>query len=95
MKTDKIDEQIIREINNYFSYFKNESSWLKLKKYILKSVNSDLRKKFSKRHHNTKKQILNQFEKDIIEYCKINFNVILELKEDEKHSNTKKPIWER
>ena len=55
----------------------------------------DLRKKFSKRHHNTKKQILNQFEKDIIEYCKINFNVILELKEDEKHSNTKKPIWER
>ena len=38
MKTDKIDEQIIREINNYFSYFKNESSWLKLKKYILNQI---------------------------------------------------------
>lgn len=95
MNTDNIDKKILEELDNYFSYFKDESSWLKLKKYILKSIKPELRALFSKRHHNTKKHSINDYEKNIIDYCKFKFNIDLVLNEEEKHSNIKKPIWER
>mgnify|MGYP001410532036 CR=1 FL=1 len=90
-----IDENIIEIITDYNKVFLEDNSWLKLKKYLLKSISPEERKKFSKRHYNSKKQVINDYEKNIIDLYFNKFNVKLVLKDSEKHNEKRKAVWER
>ena len=46
---------------------KENNDWMNFKKIMLKTVPSNMRKKFSTRHPITKEQSLNDFEKKIID----------------------------
>ena len=61
-----------------------ENDWLVVKKYILKYLNPEYRKFFSKRNAKNKKHSLNNFETDLINYYYENFNIRLELDENKK-----------
>ena len=86
-----IDKNIIELLEEINSVYK-ENDWLVVKKYILKSINPDLRKKFSKRDYLTKKHSLNKYELEIIKKYEELYNIKLSLKEKDKH---KKPFWQR
>ena len=57
-----IDEQI----NNAISYGLFFDDWLSMKKYLLRSLPTDIRSHFSTRDPKTKKQNINEFEVEII-----------------------------
>ena len=86
----------MKELENYLeelNYFYKGKNWLEAKKILLKIVPSELRSKFSTRDDFTKKQHLNNFEKEIISYYKDKFNITLVLKERDKHVKNEDPVW--
>ena len=73
-----IPDKIIQEID---ALIKNDLScedWMELKRYLLKCVNTELRTKFSTRDPKTKRQSLNDFEKNdekmILRKCKMYYH---------------------
>ena len=86
----------MKELENYLeelNYFYKGKNWLEAKKILLKIIPSELRSKFSTRNDFTKKQELNNFEKQIISYYKDRFNIELILEERNKHVKNEDPIW--
>ena len=81
-------KDILEEVNSVYK----EKDWLIVKKYLLKSIRPDKRKKFSKRNYLSKKHTLNEYEKSLIEYYEKQFNIKLGLKEKDKH---RKLFWQR
>lgn len=90
-----IEERISELLEEYYKYFSNDNSWLKLKKFLLRSINVEGRKKFSTRHHSSKKHFINDYEEAIIKFYYKNFGVELILKESEKHTAKYKKVWEK
>lgn len=80
-----IHEDIIELLDEILQYYE-ENNWLVVKKYILKYINPELRKLFSTRHVKTKKHILNKFEKQIIIFCKHNYDIELVLQKEDEHN---------
>ena len=61
-------------MEDYIKYMKvaekilqGETNWMDFKKIMLNSLPPAMRKKFSTRHPKTKKQSLNEFEKNMID----------------------------
>tara|TARA_Y100001958_G_C20867782_1_gene303296 strand:- start:190 stop:435 length:246 start_codon:yes stop_codon:yes gene_type:complete len=77
---EKISE-LLEDLNEYYK----DNNWLIVKKFLLKYLHPDIRKKFTTRHHKTKKHSLNNFEKEIIKYYYDRFDIRLELYEKDKH----------
>lgn len=73
--------ELLEDLNEYYK----EDDWLIVKKFLLKYLHPDIRKKFSTRNNKTKKHILNDFENKIINYYCNNFNIRLRLYEKDKH----------
>ena len=81
-------EKIIELIEELLEVW-SENNWLTIKKYIVRYSHPDIRKYFSTRHHYTKKHTLNDFEKDLIDFCKKEYNIEFVLrKEDTHHEET-------
>ena len=81
-------KDILEEINIVYK----EKDWLIVKKYLLKSLSPQKKKKFSKRNYLSKKHSINEYEKSLIEYYEKKFNIKLDLKDKDKH---KKLFWQR
>jgi len=77
--------QIIKDLCEELLEFYNDNDWLVVKKYIVRYSHPDVRKHFSTRHPKTKKHILNNFEKSLVNYIKLNYNKELILYEKDKH----------
>jgi len=80
-------ENKVKELASEIGDVYKGNDWLIVKKYILKYLNPSLRTYFSKRNVNTKKHILNNFEKQLIDFYENKFNVRLILDEDKQHKN--------
>ena len=59
-------EEYRKYIQTAAKLLQGENSWMDFKKIMLQSLPSYMRKKFSTRHPKTKKQALNEFEKNMI-----------------------------
>lgn len=81
---DNIIEEKIKTLIIEIGDVYKENDWLVVKKYVLKYLNPEYRKFFSKRNEKNKKHSLNNFEIDLINYYYKNFNVRLELDENKK-----------
>ena len=79
-----MNEKIIELLEDLFEYYKDDN-WLIVKKFLLKYLHPDIRKKFTTRNSKTKKHTLNDFEEKIIEYCYTKFDIRLKLYEKDKH----------
>ena len=64
-----IPQQIKNEIELLAKNGVQCEDWIELKRYLLKSVHSDLRKLFSTRDPVTKEGMLNDFEGELILFC--------------------------
>lgn len=80
-----IEKEIIELIDEIFFYYKDDN-WLVVKKYLLRYSNPSIRKNFTTRHPKTKKHTVNLYEKEIINYCYENYNILLRLYDEDKHS---------
>ena len=60
----------ITNLIDYVIYYVGDttSDWFLIKKELINVFPPVLRKNFSKRHHSTKKHILNSFDKEVITY---------------------------
>lgn len=83
--TEKELENKAKELIDEIVEFYKENNWLVVKKYILRYSHPEVRKKFSTRHFKTKKHTLNNFEKNLINYCKDNYGINLELFKEDTH----------
>lgn len=81
-------KDLLEEINQAYK----DTDWLVVKKYLLKSINPEKRKLFSKRNYLTKKHSINDYENKIISFYEEKFNIKLKLKEEDKH---KELFWQR
>tara|TARA_B100000214_G_C23935052_1_gene612748 strand:+ start:172 stop:444 length:273 start_codon:yes stop_codon:yes gene_type:complete len=68
MKRQKIPKKIIDQIQQVSIYAGDCDDWVTIKKEIMKSIPSDLRKLFSRRDPITKEQSPNSFDYAIIEH---------------------------
>ena len=75
-------EELLQEIIEVYE----GDNWLTVKKYILRYSHPDIRKHFSTRHHYTKKHTLNNFELELISFCKEKYGIDLELKIEDRHN---------
>lgn len=73
-------EDLMFELGEYY----NGNDWLVVKKYILKYLYPDLRKKFSTRDKKTHKHTINEYENYLIDIYEKRFNIRLELHESKK-----------
>lgn len=81
--------QVIKELLDEILEFYNDNNWLIVKKYILRYSHPDVRKYFSTRNSKTKKHILNDFEKQLINYCNNIYGVQLILNKEDEHYEEK------
>lgn len=75
-----IPDRILDEMTEIATYLDDCDDWMVLKKLLLRSIPSELRRLFSTRDPVTKKQSLNAFEVKIIEEYYKRTGVTLELK---------------
>jgi len=61
-----MERKVLDAIYFVYSYAPEIREWKVLKKELLKALSSDKRKLFSTRDPRTKKQNLNEFEKDVV-----------------------------
>ena len=78
-----IPERIIDELVFIAGYGSQDGQWMPVKKYLLLSIPSEMRKMFSTRDPKTKKQSLNEFEKVVIDIYEDLTGIGLRLYEDE------------
>ena len=62
-----IPQKVLEELAIIAAYGDKEEDWIKVKKYLLLSLPSSLRKNFSTRDSSTKKQSINEFEAHLID----------------------------
>ena len=75
---------------DYLNEYTN--NWFPIKNELLKIIGNDMRNKFSRRHDNTKKKFINDFEKEVISYWEeLNNGVKLDLDENKLHDLDWKP----
>ena len=64
-----LSESIKSQISFVADFIGNDcEDWVKIKTEILKNVRNETRKLFSKRHKSSKKQVLNDFDREVIAY---------------------------
>ena len=81
--TPSIPNQIISEID---LLVKNDvlcEEWMDIKKYLLRSISSELRVNFSTRDHKTKAQSLNNFERRLIAFYESHTGIRLKVGNEE------------
>ena len=82
---DKIQiNEIFSLIEELIEFYKGDD-WLVIKKYILRYSRPETRKNFSTRNSKTKKHTLNNFEINLINYCKSCYNINLILYKKDTH----------
>ena len=65
----QIPEHLLESIDYVIDYVGNSSiDWFKIKLEIINRFPPKERSRFSRRHHSTKKHILNEFDKKVIKY---------------------------
>ena len=79
-----MNKKIIELLEDLSEFYK-EDNWLTVKKFLLKYLHPDIRKKFSTRNDKTKKHTLNKFEKSIIDYYYQSYSIRLKLYEEDTH----------
>ena len=62
----EMPNRIIEELDVMMHYELLFEDWMSVKKYLLRSIPSEMRTLFSKRNAFSKKQTLNAFEKNVI-----------------------------
>lgn len=75
-----IPDRILTEMTELSEYLGDCDDWMTVKKLLLLSIPSDLRRLFSTRDEKTKKQSLNDFEKALIDEYQGMTGICLELK---------------
>jgi hypothetical protein len=78
-----IPNRVLEELTLIATVAGNENNWISIKKQLLLSLPSKLRKLFSTRDAKTKKQSLNIFENQIIDVYEKMTGIRLELLHDE------------
>lgn len=81
-----IPDKIWEAINYVMQYANQTNNWLAVKKEIMWLLNNDYRNYFSRRHYVTKKHILNDFEKLVIEYWKSETGIELKIPDNQIHN---------
>ena len=66
-----IPDSVINELELWRVHDINLDDWMSVKKYLLRSIPIVDRKLFSTRDSKTKRQEINDFEKEIIQYYEI------------------------
>jgi len=79
-----IDEEIKELVEELFFYYKDDN-WLTVKKYLVRYLHPNLRKKFTTRHPKTKKHTINLYEEEIIKYYYKEYNILLRLYDEDTH----------
>ncbi len=74
-------KEYIKYIKNAAIVLREEDDWMSFKKIMLQSLPSAMRKRFSTRNPKTKKQSLNEFEKDMINIYFSETGIFLKFKE--------------
>ena len=81
-----IDKRIKEELDIIYSCVRGTSyDWIQVKKILIRSLPSDLRKGFSRRDEKTKVPNINDYELEIIEYWNDKYIERLPLRGDEQH----------
>ena len=78
-----IPKRIIDELAQIAGSGSEEEDWMPVKKYLLLSIPSKMRKNFSTRDPKTKKQSLNDFEQGVIDIYEGMTGIRLRLPKDE------------
>ena len=73
-------KELLLEIGEYYK----GNDWLLIKKYLLRYLNPEIRRNFSTRDPKSKKHIINDFEKKVIDIYNKTYNVKLVLDESKK-----------
>lgn len=90
--------QTLQERIRYVAAYVADSTddWLRVKVEIMKAFPPKERKRFSRRHHSTKKHTLNDFDLLVMKFWENEVGVELILSEENKHPedwNPKPPGW--
>ena len=78
------EEAVIELLEELFDVYEG-NDWLVVKKYIVRYSHPDIRKYFSTRNLKTRKHILNDFEKVLVEFCSNNYKKDLSLSKKDTH----------
>jgi hypothetical protein len=77
-----IPQKVLQELQAIVSYGSTDDNWMVVKKCLLLSLPSPLRKKFSTRHPKTKRQSINEFEAQLIDIYEDMTGITLRLKNE-------------
>tara|TARA_B100000949_G_C13993446_1_gene330157 strand:- start:24 stop:263 length:240 start_codon:yes stop_codon:yes gene_type:complete len=77
-----VPQRILEELAIISAYGMEGNDWMLVKKQLLLSLPSSLRKNFSTRHPQTKKQTVNEFEASLIDIYEGMTGVKLRLKNE-------------
>ena len=83
---DEIPERIIYELKEINDIYKG-NDWLVVKKLLIRSCDSKSRSYFSKRHGYSQKQVMNDFERNLIQYYENIYGIKLELANEKIHTH--------
>lgn len=72
-----------------FEFIGNENDWFKIKVELVNICPPKIKKLFSRRHYSTKKHIINDFERKVIEYIQTTTNRVLFIDQTRMHD----PNW--
>ena len=78
----EIPSRIIEEIYVFENHGVDFRDWISMKKCLLKSIPSSMRKNFSTRDPRTKKQNLNDFERALVDFYENSTGKVLRLPQD-------------
>jgi len=83
----------LKEIIDYVIDYASKSSndWFRIKKELIKLFPPKERSRFSRRHYSTKKQIINDFDREVIKYWEKQTGQKLFIDETKLHSSS----WKR
>ena len=77
-----VSQKVLEELAIISSYGMKDDDWMIVKKQLLLSLPSSLRKNFSTRHPKTKKQSVNEFEASLIDIYEGMTGIRLRLKNE-------------
>lgn len=84
-----LSEQIKQKIDEVVTYVGNTTTdWLRVKREILNILPAKDRSLFSKRHFSTKKQVPNDFDREVMDYWKERTGITLFFDPSHLHDET-------
>lgn len=86
---DKELSLVIKYIDYLFDYIGDETDWLKIKIELVNLCPPKVKKLFSRRHYSTKKHIINDFDRKVIEYIQTTTGRVLFIDQTRMHD----PNW--